>query len=683
MAPPSHITPPIEAPEPMRELRGWLVWRLEKNPDEIKPRKVPYYADGGRRFGQQGSPADRAKLTTFAAARDAAARRGFDGVGFALLPDWGITALDFDKCVSPSGEVPKEITDAIGLSYCEYSPSGEGIRAFVWGDLGNHKSIANNGQYGVETFSSSGFCTVTGNVLPHVELLDLENTLGGVTEAAKALCFQRFGATTKTADTDDFMAGREPRLGLSLEQVEGLLDSLDPDMTRDEWIRVGMAVHHETESSYDGFALWDQWSAQGGKYPGEEALQSQWDSFTRRQGPGQRQVTMASVIKMAKEAASGPASVSALEAKAKEVKEQFAGLPAITGIHTPQGFSGKFPVITAGEIARRPPGDWFIKGLLPKAELVVLYGASGSGKTFVALSLAAAIARGNDWRGLRTRKARVLYIAAEGGTGVGKRVEAYAKHHDINASDLEIGIITVPPNLMQKDDISELVASITASGGVDIIIVDTYAQTTPGANENSGEDMGLALANCRSLTAATGAMVLLVHHSGKDASRGARGWSGLRAAADAQLEVVRHDNGTRELKIDKMKDGDDGLSWGFKLEIIDIGIDRDGDPITSCVVIEAEVPVPEAKGAAQKKERGPRYGAAERHVLEMVEVEYAGAPRAPYTQFVEKCASELPEPGPGKRDTRRYTVQRAIKNLTRKEDGALALDGGYVIFCIE
>ena len=106
----------LQAPEPMRELQGWLTWRYEQFPNEAKPRKVPYYADGGKRYGLQGSPNDRAKLTTFAAARDAAARRGHDGVGIALLSDWGITALDFDKCVDASGNIPAEIAKAKRLA---------------------------------------------------------------------------------------------------------------------------------------------------------------------------------------------------------------------------------------------------------------------------------------------------------------------------------------------------------------------------------------------------------------------------------------------------------------------------------------------------------------------------------------------------------------------------------------
>jgi len=68
----------VEAPTALRELPGWLLWRYETHPGEAKPRKVPHYVGGGRRYGKQGSPEDRAKLTTFGVAREAAARQGWD-----------------------------------------------------------------------------------------------------------------------------------------------------------------------------------------------------------------------------------------------------------------------------------------------------------------------------------------------------------------------------------------------------------------------------------------------------------------------------------------------------------------------------------------------------------------------------------------------------------------------------
>jgi RecA-family ATPase len=103
-------------------------------------------------------------------------------------------------------------------------------------------------------------------------------------------------------------------------------------------------------------------------------------------------------------------------------------------------------------------------------------------------------------------------------------------------------VLADAPNLMEKQDALDVARAIVAAGGAQLVIVDTFAQVMPGANENAGEDVGRALAHCKGIHRATGALVLLVHHSGKDSSRGARGWSGLRAAADVELEVVRADD---------------------------------------------------------------------------------------------------------------------------------------------
>ncbi|OYY70695.1 MAG: hypothetical protein B7Y44_02200 [Sphingomonadales bacterium 28-55-16] len=300
---PQNLT--VEAPAELRELQGWLIWRLEpdaSNPSG-KPLKVPYYVDGGKRYGKQGGIEDRGRMTTFAAARDAAARRGFTGVGLALMPEFGITALDFDNCVDAQGNLPPVVRDIASQTYAEYSPSGKGIRAFVRGSYGNHKSPTEGNDFGFEVFTSNGFVTFTGNAMPYTDILGLEDTVADLDHIVAPLCAARFRATApRVPDPEDFMVGREPRVGLSATQMEELLSVLDPDMPREDWIKVGMALHHECEGDDTGFYIWDEWSAQGAKYPSEEALRTQWDSFDRRKGSGLPNITMATVMKMAKEA---------------------------------------------------------------------------------------------------------------------------------------------------------------------------------------------------------------------------------------------------------------------------------------------------------------------------------------------------------------------------------------------
>lgn len=661
----------LSAPEPLRALPGWLVWRYESNKDEPKPRKVPYYVSGTRRFGEQGGPADRSQLVAFAAARDAAVRGNYDGVGLAMLPDWGITALDVDHCVDPNGNLPPEIEEIVQKTYAEYSPSGNGIRAFFTGSLGNHKSHADASRYGIETFSSKGYVTFTGNILPHVDLLGYEDRVSAAPPQLVSLCERRFGsATAHDFDPEDFMAGREPKLGLTVERMQELLDALDPDMGRDQWIRVGLALHHETEGDDTGFELWDEWSSEGGTYPGTERLRYEWESFGNR--TSRRQVTMASVIKMAKEAQGDRPTVATAEQLAAAVADV---QPSTTG-STPPGYDGKFKIFSAGAAVDRPDLEWWIKGVIPKGELGILFGASGSGKTFVALDLAMAIARGTPWRGHRVEKARVLYIAAEGSGGVGRRIRAACRKQNIDPNDMDLSVMYAAPNVMEKDDIAELLRSIRIAGDFDMIFVDTFAQVTPGANENAGEDMGHALANIKALCEACGAMVILVHHAGKDASKGSRGWSGLKAAADVQVEVLRHENNAREIHLEKMKDGEDGLRWGFVLETVELGLDRDGDPITSCVVIEADLPRADEKG---ERKGVKRRGRIENHILETM-ASFGSADVVKLQELVDKAVADLPPPEAGTRDTRRQHVMRAITTLGKEKDGPLQVKDNIVIF---
>ena len=668
----------LEVPEELRSLPAWLIWRFEKYHNEPKPRKVPYWTDGIIRHGQQGSPTDRARLTTFAAARDAAARMGYDGVGFAPLPDFGYTFLDFDHCVGPNGQIPDEIERIIVRTYAEYSPSGKGIRAALRGNLGNHKSHATQDRFGFETFSSSGFVTFTGNILPACELIGLANKVADVDQYTVDLCEARFGSVQNNViDPDDFMAGREPRLGLTIGRMQELLSVLDPDMPREYWIKVGMALHHETDGGDDGFELWDDWSSDGYTYPDTEALRVQWDSFERRKGSNRRQITMASVIKMSKNAAfTRPTKAASAQEVSAKADALVADLDAPEGVHSPVGYTGKFPVLSADEMTHQKTATWLIKGVLPAADIVTIFGASGSGKSFIVLEMAACIALGTPWRGRKVTKGRVVIIAAEGSGSYGKRIKALAQHLGVSAKDLDIGVIVVPPNLMEEGDVTELAASIKAVGDVSLIVIDTFAQVTPGANENGAEDMGLALSNVRVLRTTTDATVGLVHHAGKDAHRGSRGWSGIRAAVDAELEVTRdEDSGARQIRTSKQKDGEDGLKWAFKLETILLGFDEDGDEITSCVAVEDELRAP----TTDDKKGVKRRGRLETHILEVMTT-FAADAVVRAEDLIQKACDMLPPPEQGKRDIRRQSIVRAIQQLSKEKDGPLRMENGIVIF---
>lgn len=149
-----------------------------------------------------------------------------------------------------------------------------------------------------------------------------------------------------------------------------------------------------------------------------------------------------------------------------------------------------------------------------------------------------------------------------------------------------------------------------------IVVLDTYAQVMIGGDENSAVDGGTAITHCKGIHRGSGAMVILIHHSGKDSTKGARGWSGLRAAADVEIEVIRS-NEHRAAKVTKLKDGEDGREYGFTLDPVMIGVDEDGEPITSCHLIHNE-------NGAPKKAKEPG-GANQKMILDVLREDLTGS----------------------------------------------------------
>lgn len=640
-------TPPalreLQAPTPLASLRGWLLWRFVQRPGETKPRKIPYYASGAKRHGIQGRPEDRAELVTFAEARAACEARGFHGVGFAPMPEWRITALDFDACVDERGRIDPTVEDMVAGTYAELSPSGRGVRAFIRGALGNHKSLADDQQFGFETFDSKGFVTFTGAVLGICRQFDAVDTLAEANARVRDLVTARFGRQSV-----EQASPAEP-LGVRPELLDEALDALDPDMGYSDWLRVGMALHHETRG--EGFAVWDAWSARSSRYPSPEVLAQHWESFGRQKGA---QVTVRSLVHMANASGAHLSLQEALDASAFD--DLTVGEPpaAVAGL--------RFPFVPVGEFVAAAPMRYWIKGVVPQAPLVVVYGETGSGKTFAVLDLVLAVARGVDWRERRTRQGRVAYIAAEGAGGLRKRLQAYADFHGVDTASLQLVMLAAAPNFLIAAEVADVIRGVQAAGGADLIVVDTLAQVTPGGNENAGEDMGRALAHCRQLNARTGATVVLVHHAGKDSSRGARGWSGLKAAADAEVEVVR-DGDLRMLRLTKAKDDIDGSQWGFRLNQIAVGTDEDGDPITSCVVEPSEATVAPGK----RTPAGNVQRIAQRLVDDYIAL---GGEGIPYDDLVAGTVSEMPQ-DEGKRDQRAARVRRAIASM--QSDGLITI----------
>lgn len=285
---------PVTLPAELRNAKSWLVWRLVHKLGDPKPKKIPFYITGQAREGRQAD--DGHMLVSFDRAVAAVVKGGYSGVGLAMRASLGLVALDFDDCVK-DGELLPAVADLVEGTYCEFSPSGTGVRAFFKGALRDRKSKG-KGPFDVEFFHASGYVTVTGNVTPDCEMWSLTETIAPLSDAVRALYAERFGQSVDASlqagsgvgsgldgDDDSWLLTVAPKVGLSLEKARAMVGALDAGCGYDEWRECGMALHHEFNGSDAALGIWQEWSRKSAeKYPGDKALRDKWESFGRYTG---------------------------------------------------------------------------------------------------------------------------------------------------------------------------------------------------------------------------------------------------------------------------------------------------------------------------------------------------------------------------------------------------------------
>ena len=264
----------------------------------------------------------------------------------------------------------------------------------------------------------------------------------------------------------------------------------------------------------------------------------------------------------------------------------------------------------------------FVEGMLTTGSMSVIYGPSNCGKTFFVIDLALHVAWGRTWRGRIVDQGAVVYLSLEGAQGVQNRMNAFALHH--NCGPLPFVAMPKPVNLLNNDaDIEAviwLVQYVAAKTGLPVrmIIIDTLSRAMAGGNENSSEDMTALIGNCDKIRAATDAHVCIVHHSGKDEARGARGHSSLRAATDTEIEIKRDPEVTRSMvRVAKQRDLEACDPFAFALKAVQLGENRRGKPVTSCVVLEPDETVELSRSEALSKQEQQAFDA----FLELAKVE--------------------------------------------------------------
>lgn len=243
--------------------------------------------------------------------------------------------------------------------------------------------------------------------------------------------------------------------------------------------------------------------------------------------------------------------------------------------------------------------EWIIKGVMPSHGVGVVYGPSTVGKSFIEVDKAAALAEGRDWFGLRTKRRPVVYACLEGQHGFKRRVMAWEAFHGRRYPS---GVVFAPDpiDLRSDQDTADLMDLVKAEAGPGaVVIVDTLNRAAPGMEENGSVDYGLILASAGKIAQAVDGFVCFVGHPGKDASKGLRGHYSMFAGLDMVLEVAEENR--EELlfswTVRKVKDGQDGIKRHFRREVVDLGVDADGDAVTSCVI------VPDTEADQERKER--------------------------------------------------------------------------------
>jgi len=347
--------------------------------------------------------------------------------------------------------------------------------------------------------------------------------------------------------------------------------------------------------------------------------------------------------------ATGEAGIKAVTA------DDFPTVPNVgTSMQVPTSAPKRSGPISFGELVSRPSdgAGYVVKGTLYKAAYSMLYGAPGEGKTFVALDLAYHVAAGKEWMGRKVKQGTVLYVGFEAYGGLGNRARALSRKYEADAPlyftpggfDLRL-----PEG---RRTFGAILAELPEKPS--LIVFDTFAYALANGDENSSQDVGAFNSAVQALINSTGACVLIIHHTGKDVSKGARGSSALPAALDTEMLVA-----DRTITPTKQRDVELGEAIGFKLQNIQIGVDDDGDPILSCVVEEATM---------QAARSTPRRGTNEERVWAELNERRPNNDPIALLELQDYCAVFLP-----KGDTRlRQAFRDALRAL--RERGLIEID---------
>lgn len=551
-------------PTDMRRLPQWAVAWSDKRP------RTP--------DGRAASVTDSTTWTTFDKAAEAARRVG-GHVGFMLSAADPFTCIDLD--VKP-GTPPDHFTRFEGIigqadSYTERSRSGLGWHIWMRADVG-----AGRRRDGVEIYSRERFIICTGDVVHDRPLAERQQFAANM--ASQMRSEEAVVVDMRTDEPGDDMDICVAAIAIDDGGEMGRL-------MRGDW--EGRSYPSQSEADFALMKMLARLTESNGACRGAFRLSGLGQREKAQNGDNYLNRTLRSVR-------------AQLAADARNVE---TGHRMAEHLLTPTRLQkdGLFRLLSDRDLDEFPPYRWWVKGIVPQSGIGVLFGQSGTYKSFLVFDMLAAIATGVEWFGRKTISTPTVYVPFEGQGGLPKRVMAWrlARAAQQNPTALAIleppedvstnmRFITDPINLREPTHRDKLVETLTTNGWAGgILCIDTLAQAGPGIDENTSQGMGEMVAIFQELQRRLGGTILVVHHSGKFEKAGMRGWSGLRGALDFAVRCWRDDQWDArdaQFVIDKSKDGADQISFDFTTQVIVVGTDEDGDPITSLIVKPREGP---------------------------------------------------------------------------------------------
>jgi hypothetical protein len=422
---------------------------------------------------------------------------------------------------------------------------------------------------------------------------------------------------------------------MSRRALTDALYALDPDSGYEDWLRAGMALHHEYAGSEDGFAEWLAWSERGAKFAGVNDLRSHWKSFK----PG-----------------GGITGLSLLAMQSAKIDD----FPIIEDVPVPELAIGDAQI----QPVELPP--YLVDGLIEQNAEVLIYGAQGTFKSLFAIEIGVCVATGKPFFGRAAMQGLTVYLAGEGAGGVRRRVRALKLARSLES----IGAFVIYDGKrvrFENEDSRKLLRAIIeelekrTGCKLRLLVIDTYSRYAPGfdAKRPADEQMYKWLENVASVRGE--ATVLVVHHTGHDGGH-ARGTSAWNQATDTVFRTEGKGDDPRTFINEKQKDGQLATPMHFQKMSVDSGytrrrLDDTVEPVFSVALDPTVIEVED------------KLTPNEQLVWDSLVVP------ANLDDLKSLVAPQLPKPEG--RDRRREFVAKAIKNMLDK--GAIFEQDGMLV----